>query len=94
MHLRRFGHSGEFLASAHTLKYLRKERWEPALTDRNSRDKWQVQTDGKDMRERAKIKVREILEKHRPVYMEEEKVKKIDEIARTAQEEIARIRKG
>jgi trimethylamine--corrinoid protein Co-methyltransferase len=87
------GHSGQFLATDHTLKYLRKERWEPQLTDRNSWDKWQIQSGGKDMRERAKIKVREILEKHRPVYMEEGKVKKIDEIARMAQEEIARIKK-
>jgi len=87
------GHSGHFLETNHTLRYLRKERWEPVLTDRNSWDKWQSLTHGKDMRERAKDRVREILKNHNPVYIEREKAKEIDKIAAIAQKQIAAIRK-
>jgi trimethylamine--corrinoid protein Co-methyltransferase len=87
------GHSGAFLEAEHTLKYLRRERWEPVLTDRNSWDKWQNKTGGKDMRERAKDKVREILSSHSPSYIDENKKKEIDRIAREAQKKIADIRK-
>jgi trimethylamine--corrinoid protein Co-methyltransferase len=87
------GHSGKFLETEHTLKYLRKERWEPALTDRNSWDKWLLETGGKDMRERAKERVVRILDTHHPVYIEENKAEEIDGIAVKAQKEIARMRK-
>ena len=87
------GHTGQFLASGHTLRYLRRERWEPKLTDRNKWSTWQTQTGGKDMRERAKNKVREILDSHRPRYIEEDKAREIDAIAAAAQSEVGEIQK-
>jgi trimethylamine--corrinoid protein Co-methyltransferase len=89
---KKVGHSGNFLQTGHTLKYLRKDRWQPKLTDRNSWDKWQKETGGKDMRERAKDRVQEILKNHTPLYMDEEKAREIDRIASAAQKEIAAIR--
>jgi len=88
------GHKGAFLETAHALKYLRKERWEPRLTDRNAWDKWQSQTGGKDMRERARDMAREILKNHRPVYIEEKDAREIDRIAAAAQKEIALLRRN
>jgi trimethylamine--corrinoid protein Co-methyltransferase len=86
-------HSGQFLETSHTLRYLRKDRWEPSLTDRNSWEKWLAQTGGKDMRERAKEKVWEILEKHRPVYIGKKEAAEIDRIAHAAQNDVAALRK-
>lgn len=80
------GHSSKFLESEHTLRFLRsKERWEPALTDRSSWNKW-FSDGAKDMRERAKEQAREILEKHHPSYVSEKEAKEIDLIAKKAQE--------
>ncbi len=87
------GHSGNFLQTEHTLKYLRKDRWEPKLTDRNSWDRWQNLTGGKDMRERAKDRVREILKDHTPLYMDEKEAREIDRIAAAAQKEIGVIQR-
>ncbi len=91
---REVGHTGAFLETAHTLKYLRRERWEPKLTDRNAWDKWQAQTGGKDMRERARDMAREILKNHHPVYIDEKDAREIDRIATAAQKEIAMIRRN
>jgi trimethylamine--corrinoid protein Co-methyltransferase len=85
-------HSGQFLQTEHTLRFLRKDRWEPHLTDRNSWTKWQALTGGKDMRQRARDRAREILEKHHPVYIGEREAAEIDRIADSAQREIALIR--
>ncbi|KKM00515.1 hypothetical protein LCGC14_1803660 [marine sediment metagenome] len=90
---REVGHSGQFLDCKHTIDFLRKERWEPGLTDRSSWDSWQSRTGGKDMRERAKVKVREILKTHNPVYIDEKKAEEIDKIASAAQKEMANLRK-
>jgi len=45
------------------------------------------------MRERAKDKVREILDSHRPRYIEEDKAREIDAIAAAAQAEVGKIQK-
>ncbi len=86
-------HSGQFLETDHTLKYLRRDRWEPGLTDRNSWDKWKMQTGGKDMRERAREKAQKILETYHPVHIGDKEAKEIDKIASVAQKTIAEIRK-
>jgi trimethylamine--corrinoid protein Co-methyltransferase len=91
---REVGHSGHFLETEHALKYLRRERWEPELTDRNSWDKWQMLTGGADMRERAREKAVKILEEHHPVYIGQKEAEEIDRIAQAAQLEITAIRKG
>jgi trimethylamine--corrinoid protein Co-methyltransferase len=87
------GHTGQFLATSHTLNYLRRERWEPKLTDRGKWGTWQIRTGGKDMRERAKEKAREILDSHRPRYIEDDKAREIDRIALAAQAEVGKMQK-
>jgi trimethylamine--corrinoid protein Co-methyltransferase len=86
-------HAGQFIQTEHTLRYLRKDRWEPRLTDRSSWAKWQAETGGRDMRARAKERAREILATHRPVYIGQEEAAEIDRIAQAAQVEIAALRK-
>jgi len=86
-------HSGQLLETDHTLKYLRKDRWETEITDRNSWDRWLSQTGGKDMRERAREKAKKILETHNPVYIGDKEAMEIDKIASIAQQEIVEIRR-
>jgi len=86
-------HSGQFLETDHTLKYLRRDRWETEITDRNSWDRWLSQTGGKDMRERAREKAKKILETHNPVYIGDKEAMEIDKIASIAQQEIVEIRR-
>ena len=86
-------HSGHFLETEHALKYLRRDRWEPELTDRNNWDTWQMLTGGKNMQERAREKAIKILEEHRPIYIGEKEAREIDKIAKAAQREITEIRR-
>lgn len=91
---REINHRSDFLSSAHTLKYCRsQERWIPRLTDRNTWGQWMNLTGGKDMRERAKVMVKDILAKPAPEFVSEKDRKEIWKIARNAQYEIEKIRK-
>lgn len=87
---REIGHSAKFLEAGHTIRYLRKERWEPRLTNRESWDKWWKSTNGKDMRERAKDEVKKILKEHQPEYVSEKEAKEIDRIAHEAKETLSK----
>jgi trimethylamine--corrinoid protein Co-methyltransferase len=87
-------HSGHFLETEHALRYLRRDRWEPELTDRNNWDKWQMLTGGKNMREMARDRAIRVLEEHHPVYIDETKAREIDTIAAAAQRELAEIRRN
>ncbi len=85
--LKEVGPQGNFLAHDHTLKYLRKTRWMPALTDRKNWEAWEI--DGaKDMRDRAREKVRRILKEHHPQYVSEDVKKEIDRVAQQAQKRV------
>lgn len=87
-------HKSDFLSSTHTLKYCRSdERWIPQLTDRNTWGQWMNLTKGKDMRERAKDMVKDILSKPAPEFVSEKDRKEIWKIARIAQAEIEKIKK-
>ncbi len=85
--LKEVGPQGNFLAHDHTLKYLRKTRWMPALTDRRSWEAWEI--DGaKDMRDRARQQVKKILKEHDPQYVSEDVKKEIDRVAQAAQKRV------
>jgi len=62
--LREVGPSGNFLSSMHTVNYMRREYFLPALGDRQTREAWE-QSGALDARERARKKAKEILETHR-----------------------------
>ncbi len=85
------GHVAKFLEVDHTLRYLRKERWEPKLTNRESWDKWNSNGSGSDMRQRARKKAGEILANHHPVYVSGKEALEIDKIAREAQTVLSKI---
>lgn len=87
---REAGHSSKFLELDHTLRHLRKERWEPRLTNRASWDKWLSSTGGKDMRERAREQVKKILVEHHPSYVSEKEAKEIDRIAVEAKQVLSK----
>ena len=79
--VRKVGHGGIFLPESHTVKNYRRELWMPKVTDRSDRAKW-INKGCKDMRQRAKEKVREILSRefHSPLPEDrEEAMKKVAE---------------
>ena len=81
------GPGGNFLAHEHTLRYLRKVRWFPRITNR---DKWGVweSKGAKDMRQRAREEARRILKEHHPQYLTAGQIEEIEKIAKNAQEKL------
>ncbi len=67
----RVGPGEHFLGEEHTMKYMRSEYFQPRLSDRQRREKWQ-QEGGLDASKRAKIIARDILAEHNPEYIESE----------------------
>ncbi len=59
------GPGGNYLQHEHTLKHFREELWIPELTDRSNRVAWET-SGAKDIKERAKEKVEDILSSHKP----------------------------
>ncbi|MBI3991443.1 MAG: trimethylamine methyltransferase family protein [Candidatus Omnitrophica bacterium] len=73
------GHGGHYLEHEHTLKHFREEFWMPEIADRYSREIWE-RNGGKDIKERAKEKVRQILAEHHPEPLDAEKRKEVDKV--------------
>jgi len=68
---------GHFLGGQHTIDAMQRDYfWPSALTDRQAPAVWQEEG-AKDMWQRANVKVREILQQHRPVYVDGETDHKI-----------------
>jgi trimethylamine--corrinoid protein Co-methyltransferase len=59
------GPDGDYLGTDHTLSRFREEVWEPDLIDRSIHQNWQA-AGSPTMRERAREKVKTILEEHKP----------------------------
>lgn len=76
----RVGPRGDFMTEEHTLEFMR-NHWEPDVLRRCSFDAWE-DSGRKDALERAREKVRWILENHRPEPIAEEIRKELDEIIR------------
>ena len=62
--IKRVGIGGHFLADPHTLAHFR-DNWQPGITDRKTYEAWQKKG-GTSMGQRAKEKVKNILENHQP----------------------------
>ena len=75
----RVGPGGNYLVEPHTVEYFRKEQWMPSLFDRESYDKW-AKSGSKPLREKAKERVIQIITSHRPVPIEPNIKRKLDEI--------------
>ena len=67
----RVGPGGHFLCEEHTRRLLRIEHFIPWLSDRSRREVWEKEG-GKDIRERARKRVIEILEGYEPEPLDED----------------------
>jgi trimethylamine--corrinoid protein Co-methyltransferase len=63
--IKRVGPGGNFMAEEHTVNYMRAELYQPTLSDRLGREKWDEQG-GMDTRERARDLARDFIENHEP----------------------------
>jgi trimethylamine--corrinoid protein Co-methyltransferase len=61
----RVGPGGHYLADKHTLDWFKKEHYRPKLSDRRTRIDWE-KSGGKDIREEARNRAKEILANHEP----------------------------
>jgi trimethylamine--corrinoid protein Co-methyltransferase len=76
------GPHGDFLGTKHTRKHYKTD-WYPKLFDRNNYDNW-VAAGGKDLRERARDRVEEILTSHEPAPLRADVQAAIDAIVERA----------
>ena len=67
---------GHFLRSSQTLSLMKTEYLYPKLADRSRQEEWEVEG-SPDMRKRAELHARKILNSHYPVYIDDETDKKI-----------------
>ena len=61
---------GHFLGGDHTMQAMQTEHFYPSLADREDPTTWEEQG-GSEMWERARVRTREILDRHRPQYIDE-----------------------
>jgi len=80
------GPGGQFIDHDHTLRHLRRERWEPRLTSREPWETWQAHG-GLDMRQRANVEARRILEQEWEPYVSEDQAHELDKMAKTMQQQ-------
>jgi len=76
------GLSGDFLEAKHTLRHVR-EDWQPRLVDRHNYEQWKA-SGGLSMRERARMKIDEILGSEAERVLSPEMAEKIKGIAEKA----------
>jgi len=62
----KIGPAGNFLAEKHTVRHMRKELYFPTIADRKLRNEWE-EMGSKDTRARAREKVEDILNNHKPL---------------------------
>ena len=82
--IKRVGIGGHFLGDEHTFRHFQ-ENWRPGITDRMTYEKW-MSAGGTSMGERAKSKVKYILDNHMPEPLPDEKIAQIDEILQRAED--------
>ena len=87
--IKKVGLGGNFLAERHTLDYLRKEQFIPELTDRRPYEAW-FKRGATNIVDRAKEKVKTILEKHRPEPLERDVQKEIKDIINRADKKLSK----
>lgn len=75
--IKKVGPGGNFLAESHTVGHMRKEHYQPNLSDRNRREEWENQG-AKDTLNRAREKVQKILSSHRPLPLSGEALERIE----------------
>ena len=70
---------GDYMGHSHTFKNLRTTQWRPKLLGRIGTEKWTDQGK-KSIVDRAKIKLDDILENHKPKPIATEKLSRINDL--------------
>ena len=84
----RVGPGGHFLEDDHTLAHFKQEIWIPQLLDRRNLGDWE-EAGSKSMGDRTKERVRQILDTHQPLLLEETVLKELKAIIAKADEKYA-----
>jgi trimethylamine--corrinoid protein Co-methyltransferase len=84
--IKEVGPGGAYIGRRHTLNHFEKEHYIPRIFYRKSYDSW-YHSGSKDIRQRAKEKVQEILEKHQPEPLEKTTQEKIAQIIKKAEKD-------
>jgi len=77
--IREVGHKGDFLTHGHTLKHLRSVQWRPKLISRDGHEKWK-ESGKATLLDRARQRLLEILEQHKPIPLSNEKSMAIEKV--------------
>lgn len=88
--IREVGPGGNFLTVMHTKTHFQQELWQPKFLNRDSPRAW-AEKGGKTYQEVVTQKALDILETHQPVPLPEDVLRKINEIAKEAERELAGI---
>ena len=88
--IREIGVQGNFLMSKHTARYARKEFWYPELGDRLYWDTWK-RGGAREVVDRAKEKVEEILKVHHPQPLDKDVETQIDAIVKEAEKNLLTV---
>jgi len=87
--IRKVGPGGNFLAEKHTLDHLLKEHLAPKISNREPYESWK-RNGSKNIVDVSREKIKEILEKHKPIALEKHVQMNIEEIMKRAEAELAK----
>ncbi len=87
--IKEVGPRGNFLALRHTLDHIRSEHYLPRLFDRSTYESWEA-NGGRDIREVAREKARDILANHQPIPLEPEVIAELQAIISNAERTYAK----
>ena len=62
--IKEVGSGGNFVAARHTRRFMRREHYQPSLSDRNSREEWEAKG-GKAVWQKAGEKAKRIIAEHK-----------------------------
>ncbi len=85
--IEKVGPGGHFLQEDHTVRHFRRELWMPSLLTRQHSAVWQKEG-AKDMAQRVRERVREIVEGHEAPPLPEETVAALEKLRRRGEEEL------
>jgi len=88
--IRQVGPGGHFLTVSHTRDHFQEEIWQPQLLNRDSPDPW-AKNGGLTYEEVVTQKARNILQTYQPQPLPEEVCQQVQEIAKRAAQELAKI---
>ncbi|NQU09959.1 trimethylamine methyltransferase family protein [bacterium] len=83
--IKEVGIGGNYLDAEHTVRHLRSQVWIPQIANRDRYETWMA-AGGKDLRQRANDRARQILQDHHPKPLTDDQEAEIDRLAKDAQQ--------